>query len=393
MIGPDPQVVLLGRLELEERRVAQARTVFTTTGPGAPLLGQIAGDRVEALLTDAQRQLNQLRERLRTGRPGPDEVGTTVSLQAATDRVLSECLTLAVGALARAVGLDSGACAEADDLVRDISEEIDRRLFRPTVPATQEELHRATDVIRRRVPDHGLWDLAVTAHELGHVVTPALQSYASIDDRMRRPVEDFLRPYSGARRIQAGELFCDVFATYTVGPAYPCTLLLHRLDPGAPAVTDPDATHPGDAVRAYAVLWTLEEMQENGSHPYRRIIRQLGDAWRALQRYAGPEARLTVEQQSELRAELRACRPVLEQLRPIRYEWSDNLRDLVPTLERPSAETSPSRPYSRFDVLNAAWIVRLEAWSRQEQPPPDLEENARKLMHRLAGANGTTGTA
>jgi len=43
---------------------------------------------------------------------------------------------------------------------------------------------------------------------------------------------------------QTAELAADVFAVYTIGPAYAMTLVLHRMDPTAPAATKNDATHP-----------------------------------------------------------------------------------------------------------------------------------------------------
>lgn len=392
MREPILRSVLLGRVALETSRLSQARRVLATQGPGAPLLSRLAGDRVNALLADVQRPLDDLALFLRSGRIRPEQVIKTVELQDATDRVLSECLALAVGALARQVGLDAGACEEADLLVGDLAACVDRRFARPTVPGAAEQLHLASDVLRRRVPDHGLWDLPVTAHEFGHIVATGLAPYSALANAVSRPVEKFLHGYEGARRLQASELFADAFATFALGLSYPCTLLLHRLDPSAPAVAGEDATHPGDASRAYACTWTLNRMQTSGRpRPYDRVLGQLDDAWAQLQHSAPPGARLEESDRVALVEELEGCWSTLKDHLPaMRYVWSGLVRELVSDLEgRQGSGPAPSG-YSRADVLNAAWIVRLEAWSRRADPPQDLEERAHGLLNALpiGGSHG-----
>jgi hypothetical protein len=381
--GPDRRAVLQARVALERSRLAQARRVLAGQGPGAGLLSRLAGDRFTTLLAGVQQPLDDLDRLLAQGRVGAEQVVRTVELQDATDRALSECLALAVGALAREIGLDDGACEEADLLVEDLADRIDRRLARPTVPGAAEQLHLASDVLRRRVPDHGLWDLPVTVHEFGHVVAHGLAPYSAVSDAVSRPVEEFLGRYDGARRRQAGELFADVFATYCLGPSYPCTLLLHRLDPAAAAVADEHASHPGDASRAFACTWTLNRMQAlSPSRPYDRSLGQLEQAWKGLQQDAPAAARLAPGDRTALVAQLESCWRTLEgHLSALRYAWSRVVRELFEHLEDPSAGP-PSGGYSRADVLNAAWLVRLAALTRGTATG-DLERRARDLLEAV----------
>jgi hypothetical protein len=219
------------------------------------------------------------------------------------------------------------------------------------------------------------------AHEFGHVVAGGLQGYDAEDEQVRRPVETWLEAFQGLRRQQATELFCDVFATYALGPSYPCTLVLNRLDPMAPAVADETATHPGDASRVHACLWTLRRMQRAGevAGPYDHVIWQLSTAWQQLQRQAPESARLLDADQGALGALLAGCWVALENnLGEVRYTWSMRVRDLVSELEGRASE--PARAgYSAADVLNAAWIRRLDVLGDAARVA-DLENDANRLL-------------
>jgi hypothetical protein len=379
--------VLHGRVALEKQRIADARRLVSA-GPGADELRRIAGDRLGTMLRDVETRLDRLAGRVAAGDAGPDRMSTLTELQTATDRVCAEVLTLALGALARAAGVDHGMCGQADTLIRELADRVDRRFARPTVPGSQEQLHRAADVVRQRAPGHGLWDLPVMAHEFGHVVATGLQAYDAVNDQVWRPVESWLSEYDGARRQQVTELFCDVFATYALGPSYPCTLLLHRLDPAGRAVAAAGDTHPGDPSRAYACLWTLRRMHGDGSPPYARQLRQLTTAWAELQRDVPSWARLTDDQRATVHGDLAGCwGPLDEALGSLRFEWSPRIRDLVAHLTDPRTAAPPDG-HSTADLLNAAWIVRLEAWSSGAEAPADLEKCAQALLTRSGGSDG-----
>jgi len=380
MRSPQPATVLLGRIQLEQQRLNKVHEAVPSEGLAGALLDQLAGDRIRALLTDAQQELKKLaRDVTRSGVTSP-RLTTMANLQTATDRVLSEYLALALGAMARAANADLGACDEADRFIQELAGRIDRRFARPTVPGDHEHLHRAADVVRRRVPDHGLWDLPVMAHEFGHVVVSGLQAYDAVHDTIRRPVEPWLQRFTGPQRQQATELFCDVFATYALGPSYPCTLVLHRLDPTASAVAEQTSTHPGDASRVYACLWTLRKMQDGQKGPYSRFLGRLSAAWQALQDGAEQRARVDKQAERALISDLSACWVTLEKnLGSVRYEWSASVRDLVGVLE--GGKTVPdSGDYSSADVLNAAWFVRLDAWSSGSHLRDECEQDARSLL-------------
>lgn len=392
MTGPQPATVLLGRIQLEEQRLLDVQRVIASNESAAALVDQIAGDRIRALLTDMRQQWRKLAHDVTRAGVTRSRLCRMAKLQGATDRVVSECLALTLGALARAAAADLGACEEADRFIVEMAGRIDRRFARPTVPAGQEYLHRAADVVRRRTPDHGLWDLPVMAHEFGHVVASGLQAYDAVHDTVQRPVESWLQRFTGQQRQQATELFCDVFATYALGPSYPCTLVLDRLDPTARAVAAPDATHPGDASRVFACCWTLRRMDDaQTASAYGLYLKPLEAAWQAMQQDADQEAVLDEQAQGRLRTELAACWATLEEtLGSARYEWSPSVRDLVEVLELRKAEPSLDG-YTSADVLNAMWLVRLEALSGGVAPRSGLEQDARSLLQAAWAAQGVSG--
>jgi hypothetical protein len=170
---------------------------------------------------------------------------------------------------------------------------------------------------------------------------------------------------------------------------------LHRLNPMAAAVADETSTHPGDATRVHACLWTLRRMQAPSTiaGPYDRVLWQLDTAWRELQRDAPNQARLDDAALGALGPDLAGCWVALtENLGTIQYTWSSRVRDLVHELVTPAAESITATGYSAADVLNAAWMVRLEAWSGGAPLLVDFEPRADALLRAvLAVVRGDDG--
>ncbi|HEY5785386.1 MAG TPA: hypothetical protein VIT65_11470 [Microlunatus sp.] len=360
------EAVLDERVRVERVRQARLETL-RTTGPAAELVAKLAGDRLNAAESDLRVLVDK------AGTPVPavqfrHRVTRVVDVQAAADRVGTEALALAVGVLARHFALDANACAQADDLIAWLAGKIDRRYRRPTVPGGEDALHRGADIIRRRVPDYGDWDLPIMAHELGHVVAAGLRPWDARADQILRPVEDWLSRFDGARRQQAGELFSDVFATYVLGPSYPCAMIVHRLNPQAAATADTRASHPGDASRAHACLWTLKQMRGGGElHAYDDIILKLTSLWSDLQTDADQRARLSAEDQQQLINDLGGCWAAMtSHLSALAYQWSGRVFELMDRLTE-ITNTDPENG-TPADVLNAAWLAKVDALLGRGRP-------------------------
>ena len=377
-----PDAIVRIRLDLERDRLARIQDL-RRTGPAAALVEEFAGDRLNAMVTDLRGQLDRLATRA-AKRVDGTTLGALAELQHAVDRAAGEALGLAMGALARQAGLDDNACEEADLLVKWLAARLDRRFARPTMPGDDEAVHRATDVIHRRVPDHGLWDLPVMAHEFGHVAAAGLASWDARDNQVLRPVDSWLDNFSGKQRSQATELFCDVFATFSMGPSYLCALVFHRLSPVAAAQASGNDSHPGDPSRVYACQWTLRRMRgsEIVLHPFDRPCTLASTAWESMQATAPQNAQLTKDMQADLNTQLVGCWvAVTNNLSSLAYQWSWIIRDLVSYLESHVAPDMPDG-FSPADVLNAAWLVRLGSWFEGRAQPGDMEDRARRLIRQ-----------
>jgi hypothetical protein len=382
MSATSPDAIVRIRLDLERGRLARIQDL-RRAGPAARLVQEFAGDRLNAMVADLREQLDRLAKRA-TRRVDGGTFAALAELQRAVDRAAGEALSLAMGALTRQAGLDDNACAEADLLVKWLAGRLDRRFARPTMPGDDEAVHRATDVIHRRVPDHGLWDLPVMAHEFGHVAAAGLASWDARGNQVLRPVDSWLDMFHGQQRSQATELFCDVFATYSMGPSYLCALVFHRLSPVADAQASSNDSHPGDPSRIYACQWTLHRMRgsEVKLHPFDRPCALANHAWESMQATAPRSAQLTKDMQADLNTQLAGCWiAVTTNLSSLAYQWSWIIRDLVSFLESPVAPDMPDG-FSPADALNAAWLVRLSTWFEGGAQPGDMEDRARHAIRR-----------
>lgn len=383
MSAAPPDAVVRIRLDLERRRLDRIQDL-RRAGPAAGLVEEFAGDRLTALVTDLRAELDRLAARA-ARRVDGGTFGALDELQHAVDRAAGEALGLAMGALARQAGLDDNACEEADLLVKWLAARLDRRFARPTMPGDDEAVHRATDVIHRRVPDHGIWDLPVMAHEFGHVAAAGLASWDARGNQVLRPVDSWLDQFHGHQRSQAAELFCDVFGTYSMGPSYLCALVFHRLSPVADAQASSDDSHPGDPSRVYACQWILRRMRGSDVelHPFDRPCALASTAWASMQATGPSSAQLTKEMQAGLNTALGGCWVALTtNLSSLAYQWSWIIRDLVSYLESAVADM-PDGFFSPADALNAAWLARLGTWFEgSAQPSNDLEDRARRIIRR-----------
>jgi len=356
--------VVLSRIEMERARLSSARRALDSVADRAPRIASVTAAKLVLAIGSTDDELAKLADRTRTRGVTLNRIEQVTKETGATDRVVREAFALAAGVLARSQGLDGGACAEADSLIAELADIVDSSLARPTIPGDTEFLHRADDVIRRRLPDHGVWDLPVMAHEFGHVLSKHLHLYDPGDDRVVELDEEVLAGWPECSASQAEELFCDLLACYALGPSYACALLVHRLDPAASAATSPGATHPPDAVRAAVALGTLALMTkgEPGNGRYRMTCDRIGAVWRELQELAPPEARLTPEREQDVRRQVGVVFDFLShRIKPLRYDWRNGeireLANALKTSELPDA----SHRYRIRDVLNAAWMLRLNA--------------------------------
>src|SRR6266508_3431553 len=142
--------------------------------------------------------------------------------QKACRDLFRECLVVVQGALLRSAALDNGLCPIADALLRGLGQRSAVGWDRFTILGEEALIVPLADIIRLRFPDLTVWSLPVAAHEFGHFVERDL-TVVDKDNVARAPVQEILSN-EGARedrhRNWLREHFADLYATWTVGPAY-----------------------------------------------------------------------------------------------------------------------------------------------------------------------------
>lgn len=194
--------------------------------------------------------------------------------------VFAESLAFLEGAVSRETGLDDGLCTIADALLHDLSRRSGITWNGFTILAGHEFFGALAQVIRLRFGEVSVWNLPVAAHEFGHHAASAITEQNG--GATRHPVEALLereRRRGPQYWAYGHELFADVFATWTLGPAYACTCLVARFDPLGAYANGP--RHPAAARRAHVILGTLHQLSERAmGGALDEICAWLDEAWR-----------------------------------------------------------------------------------------------------------------
>jgi hypothetical protein len=166
--------------------------------------------------------------------------------------------------------------ALADDLLRDYVARTGVNCSARTVLGRDAFVQAHTSIIRVRFPDWSLWSLPLVAHEFGHLVAQATPRFG----RGRREVRTGAAGAELAAQFE--ELFADVFAVYTMGPAFACDAILLEFNPAQ--AYEPRERHPTHAERVGVILQTLRAMNERtcgvgNRGQYASIIGLLEERW------------------------------------------------------------------------------------------------------------------
>ena len=262
------------------------------------------------------------------------------------------------GLTMRDTGLDDRVCEMTDVLLTGFTLVSGHYL---PIPARQAALSKALDsVVKLGFPEWSVWGIPLVAHEVGLALAR--------DDRQTDVDQLLGRWLEKASRDRLAELFADMFAAYTVGPAYGCALLLLRLHPHH----DEDAgeSEAKDVDRARLMLATLlaDSDPETG---YRRSVNRLTTMWKdAVMTLAEPEAARAAADALDPPAEadwldeyLTDVLAVLDRREGIEHfsevKWAEGLTTLGNRLEK--VDSMKRTPASVLAVLNLAWAARLES--------------------------------
>jgi hypothetical protein len=361
-------------------------------GRVAPWLQDAASERFSALIARRDEDLGSLRQRVGAG---ADLLECWREFRECKRRCVTlarELLAFSEGAFSRHAGLDLGLLPIAEALLTDLS----RRLqlgWDPLIVLAEAEFYgEEAQIIRLRFPDVSVWNLTVAAHEFGHFAGPRLSAREE-DGRywgLTSPFRDIL-----ARERKRGirewsrmhELFADMFAVFTTGPAYACSCLFLRFDPGADDEDGP--THPSTPKRVAMLLRTLERMDEgHGELP--GVLDALRSRWRASVAAAKQLDAVSVQ-----RAEPQVMKPLeatFEELwevlqftiKPRRYGTLQAAQRLKSKLLPDAGNLKLDKGITLTDVLNAAWLCRIDHWDDDRDVVPAISARAFELCGAIA---------
>ncbi len=316
--------------------------------------------RFDILVREQRQALEALEEEIENGRAPDDCWGELRAIRLDCKKLFQECIALIEGALARRHGIDGGLCRLADVILADLSRKADVPWRRFTIWADSESFSNLAEIIRLRFPSVSIWHLPVVAHEFGHFVSRELKVPGTFDN----PYREICGRYE-ASDVSAflPEYFADIFATYSVGPAYACSALLLRFDHGA--AERASRSHPSDAARAHVILRTLERMDRNPDVvvPQFEYVRgRLGGLWRDSLEAAAQRADLDDDSAAALDEVCDELYGVIADGLPpgLRYDgWlrAQGLSRGLRSAER--SEATPGDEDTMIDVMNAAWLSSL----------------------------------
>jgi hypothetical protein len=149
-----------------------------------------------------------------------------------------------------------------------------------------------TGLIRLPFPDDGIWNLPISVHEFGHFIGPRIRDgwgNSPFDSFLRSKEEDNLQKEGDDQLSEEEleqqsshlkELFSDLFAVYSLGPAFACSCILLSFNPANAKTSEDSQTHPGYAKRVHFMLEVLKRMgQEGRNEAYGKIRDHLSELW------------------------------------------------------------------------------------------------------------------
>jgi hypothetical protein len=276
------------------------------------------------------------------------------ALQSKAANLFGEALTLK---LARCIrnGIDSGMCSVADRLLAELAA-VTLKLPHLSTVADTEFTGVSARIVRLRYPATSIWDLPVLGHEFGHSFGPLWYVPDAVD---HYPQQVFLENRTLGSPTLNDEYFCDLLATFMLGPCYVSMCIIDRFDP---TFNQDSPTHPADLKRAWWVLRGLELLADSLTEPdnkveYRAIASSLRDLWRKHLADSGLRD-LSEDVATVLELAVQSLFSKLHLGLPnAAYTRLSNAWGLLADYKE--QQPPPHAPVSVADLVNAAWLERV----------------------------------
>ena len=314
------------------------------------------------LLRRLSAEMEQLNNRLQEAKAG--QASSAAWSSNAGQTLMEKCLLYLQAAQSRIHSADADLCATVDLLFEEIAHDAKLAWSSYTIFSADDSYDKDSEVVRTRYPISGVWDLPLSVHEFGHYLCDKLRAKSAdgsrgesikkfIEDEAKRRIDDRSKPYGRHWAIWLEEVFADVFATVSLGPAFGYASVVLRFNPTDPS-QERDGKHPADAKRVFIVLTALQLLNTwpeimGKLTPSTKLIRNY---WQSACQSAGTEAE--AEEQEYLFSMVdRFCTDLrhaaLRRWDPLPFQdFLLGASDVVPS-------------DTRFaDLLNAAWLCRIQ---------------------------------
>lgn len=361
--------------------------------------------RFDEQIENRRRDVTDLQEKLQGGSSPRDAWVALDETQRECQSLFAESLAYVQGALTRQAKLDNGICGLADALLDEICYHKDFPWRRITILAESDFFGNTAQIIRLGFPYSNIWNLPLAAHELGHYIGPLIetQKHEGPVQLPSKPFQEMLNAAYGGSNSAAWsylhEQFADIFAVYTLGPAYSFTCIMSRFNP---AFADKDELghpvpprHPPPAQRVSLMLGTLRWLDQADDlrprHPYTAVTDYLEETWQDLVSEAGGRPLLASASQGAVDKCLDDLLPLVDRhLKLMRYDGFVRAKTLA--FELQPAKGPPRVPLEAgiADVLNAAWVCRVDSNGDRDtvrSAADRAEEACRTIIDRRKAAD------
>jgi hypothetical protein len=317
------------------------------------------------------------------------------------------------GLLLRKDRLDWGINEIADALLKYIGSEADDEWRRLTIfAAGGNSFAEMTEIIRLPFPDFTIWNLPIAVHELGHYHSTHNELFATKLAAAKSAEAQAAEEGGGGaaappsylqKESYLHEFFADLFAVYTLGPAYAACCFVTRFSPGDKNFCRDGESHPSHAKRGYLLIEALKEMNKTSDPHFTGAITDLKNLWqRNLQAAGGPECADDLMALDEMN---RTSDPPFKGV--IKFNL---LRELFYSVlgKRVSSAKYPKNAWSRarslldelpsgkkaaelvkdddtiVDILNSAWAWRLSKKVENAEAVAEINRKALEMCRLIA---------
>jgi hypothetical protein len=342
---------------------------------------------------DERGELEQLQAALSKS-PNVATYWNTLTRRNAKCRALfNECLSFIGGVLIReyklkdGAALDGGICRIADALLGELMNQTPQLYPAFTLLAESNFFTETTGIVRLRFPEYSIWNLPVAVHELGHYAMRRIDDGTGSFPFDKFPADKLQKLATEQQRsAHLKEYLADLFAVYTLGPAYLCACLVWRFNPQDETARADGAQHPSHAKRLHFMLRTLELMNPASDYVYSGPIKMLRALWQSSWQSADQSIELEPQTLGALQVMHKEVYQLLDEnlssARYARWPQGEKLAKLLAT-DQPAAQLL-NADSKLTDVVNAVWLWRVRQQGTDAEQLRQVGERALDLCWRLA---------